>query len=390
MIQRRLLLAATLLVPAIAGAGEWRTGGMAALELRSFTQAAAFPEQHQGSDLSGVLEPELSYGADRWSVTLRPYLRVDQHDAERTHFDIREAYWETAQNAWELRVGIRKVYWGVAESQHLVDFINQIDAVENIDGEDRLGQPMVNLAIVKDYGTLDLFALPGFRERTFAGEDGRLRPGLSISEDDRIIEARNGRAHTDWAARYSHSLGDWDIGVSHFYGTTRDPRFILRGAAMVPVYELITQSGLDLQWTTGSWLWKFEAIDRVGQQDRFKALVFGYEYTFNGLIGPADLGVLTEYQFDERGKAGASPSDNDVFFGARLAVNDTASTELLAGMVQDLDYETQFFNVEASRRIGESFKATLEGRFFSAVRPGDPLFALSNDDYIELGLTHYF
>ncbi len=384
------ILAALVLFASPSASGEWRTGGQAGLELRGFTQAAAFPEQHQGFDASGVLEPELSYGADRWSVTFRPYLRVDQHDSERTHFDVREAYWETARDQWEIRVGIRKVYWGVAESNHLVDFINQIDAVENIDGEDRLGQPMVNLALVQNYGTLDLFALPGFRERTFAGEAGRLRAGLSVSEDDRIIEAQNGRAHTDWAARYTHSLGDWDIGLSHFYGLTRDPSFILRGAAMVPVYELIHQSSLDLQWTVGSFLWKFEAIDRVGQGDRFKALVFGYEYTFNGLIGPADLGVLTEFQWDERGKTGPSPADNDLFFGARLAANDEASTELLAGMVQDLDTTTRFFNIEASRRIGESFKVTLEGRFFSAVRPTDPLFPLAQDDYIEIGITRYF
>ncbi|PCI36442.1 MAG: hypothetical protein COB53_09520 [Elusimicrobia bacterium] len=381
---------AILLVPALAGASEWRTGGLAGIEVRGFTQAAAFAGQHQGSAVSGFFEPEISFGQDRWSLIFRPYLRIDQQDSERTHFDIREAYWETALDRWELRIGIRKVYWGVTESLHLVDFINQIDAVENIDGEDRLGQPMVNLALVREYGTLDLFALPGFRERIFPGEDGRLRPGPSISEDDRILQSGNGRAHTDWAARYSHSLGDWDIGVSHFYGLTRDPRFIARNGALVPVYELIHQSSIDLQWTVGGFLWKFEAIDRTGQQDRFKALVAGYEYTFNGLIGVADLGVLSEYQWDQRGKSGSSPADNDVFLGARLAANDEASSELLAGMVQDLDHETRFFNIEASRRIGENFKATLEGRFFSAVRSGDPTSTFSQDDYVEFGITRYF
>ena len=79
----------------------------------------------------------------------------------------------------------------------------------------------------------------------------------------------------------------------------------------------------------------------------------------------------------KRGKAGPSPADNDVFFGARLAVNDEKSTELLAGMVQDLDRETRFFNVEASRRVGQNWKATVEARFLSAVPPGDPLLSIS-------------
>ena len=45
--------------------------------------------------------------------------------------------------------GVRRVFWGVAESNHLVDVINQTDAIENPDQEDKLGQPMLNLAYVE-------------------------------------------------------------------------------------------------------------------------------------------------------------------------------------------------------------------------------------------------
>ena len=99
--------------------------------------------------------------------------RVDQHDRNRTHGDIREAFFELFFDEWTLGFGIHKVFWGVTESRHLVDIINQTDLVENTDGEDKLGQPMLNLALIGDYGTVDLFVLPYFRERTFAGADGR-------------------------------------------------------------------------------------------------------------------------------------------------------------------------------------------------------------------------
>ncbi len=78
----------------------------------------------------------------------------------------------------ETRVGVRRVFWGVTEFQHLVDIINQSDSVEDIDNEDKLGQPMINLSLVKDWGIVDFFVLPYFRERTFAGAEGR--PGLAF------------------------------------------------------------------------------------------------------------------------------------------------------------------------------------------------------------------
>ena len=59
---------------------------------------------------------------------------------------------------------------GVTESRHLVDVLNQVDGVEDIDEEDRLGQPMINISTQRDWGSVDLFVLPGFRERTFAGQ----------------------------------------------------------------------------------------------------------------------------------------------------------------------------------------------------------------------------
>jgi len=62
-------------------------------------------------------------------------------------------------NHHRLQVG----FWGVTEFQHLVDIINQTDLVENIDTEDKLGQPMINLALINDWGTVDLFIMPYFR-----------------------------------------------------------------------------------------------------------------------------------------------------------------------------------------------------------------------------------
>jgi hypothetical protein len=73
---------------------------------------------------------------------------------------VRELVWLKVSDTWELRAGTSKVFWGVAESQQLADNINQTDLVEDIDQEDKLGQPLVNLSLVRDWGNLDLFVLP--------------------------------------------------------------------------------------------------------------------------------------------------------------------------------------------------------------------------------------
>ncbi len=72
---------------------------------------------------------------------------------QSTHWDIRELSWIHVGNGWESRVGIRKVFWGVTEGRHLVDIINQTDQVDQVDGEEKLGQPMINLSTVRDWGS---------------------------------------------------------------------------------------------------------------------------------------------------------------------------------------------------------------------------------------------
>ena len=128
-----------------------------------------------------------------------------------------------------------KVFWGVTEAVHLVDIVNQTDLVESLDGEEKLGQPMIDLSLIRDWGVVDLFVLPWFRERTFPSEDGRPRFAIPIDTHDPIYESSAEQHHVDFAARWSNSIGEWDIGLSYFYGTSREPRFVILPSAIDPV-----------------------------------------------------------------------------------------------------------------------------------------------------------
>jgi hypothetical protein len=410
---RSLIIAVVLVLvggaAALAVAGEIEFSGFIAGEVRFFPQSAAWPGQ-SGAALNPSLvgQPEFRYewNESRDRITFIPFGRLDSIDPERTHLDLRELNWlhvggEWGQRLgidWELVLGVNKVFWGVTESVHLVDIINQTDLVENPDGEDKLGQPMVNLTLLLPWrtGTLDLFLLPYFRERTFPGEEGRLRPPLPIDTDRAEYESGAEEYHIDWAVRWSHTLGDFDVGVSHFSGTNREPRLVARQLSpaetvLVPFYDLMDQTGLDLQWTKYGWLWKLEIISRDGHGDRFTALAGGFEYTFFGVFNTAaDLGLLAEYIYDDRGDKATTPYEDDVFIGTRLTFNDVQSTELLGGVVIDTESDATLWFFEGSRRLGENWTLDLEVRLFNGISPGDPLFGFQKDDFLQLRLARHF
>ncbi len=132
-------------------------------------------QNHHGISLA--IEPEFYFlfQNDRQSLVFTPFLRVDSADGRRSHFDLRELTYQWVFDDLELRAGIGRVFWGVTESYSLVDVINQTDMIEDVDLKEKLGQPMVNLTLIRDWGALDFFAMPGFRERTYPGRTGRLR-----------------------------------------------------------------------------------------------------------------------------------------------------------------------------------------------------------------------
>ncbi len=374
----------------------YELSGYVSAEGRFFVNEATFQGQENISG-SLAIALELYHQWENGSALIFvPYARLDNTDPERTHFDIRELIYLLHDRSWELSLGVGKVFWGTTEFVHLVDIVNQTDLVEDIDGEDKLGQPMVHLALVKDWGVVDVFVLPYFRERTFPGPNGRPRLSLKVDTDHPVYESADEEYHTDYALRYSHYIGALDFGVSYFTGTGREPT-LLPGMdsggqpVLIPFYELIDQIGVDLQVVAGQWLLKLEAIQRAGQGEDFIAHTGGFEYTFVGLGRSAiDLGIIGEWAYDDRGQAATTPYEDDIMAAIRITLNNQAGLEVLAGVAQDTNSSARIISVEASRRFGSSVKASLHAYAFVDLPIGDPLYSLRDDDYVSLEIAYYF
>ena len=95
---------------------------------------------------SFTLSPEIFHENEDSIFHFKPKLRKDNIDTERNLVDIQELYLINILEDKEIKYGVSKEFWGVTETTHRVDIINQTDAVESLDGEDKLGQPMVKVS----------------------------------------------------------------------------------------------------------------------------------------------------------------------------------------------------------------------------------------------------
>jgi hypothetical protein len=368
------------------------------IEMRKFTSNPEFPSTYDSSYSFGF-EPELkhSFGDGSLIFTVTPFGRWDSQDEARDHADFREFNFLYYSGEWEALFGFSKVFWGVAESSHLVDIVNQTDHLEGIDGEDKLGQPMIRLSRSFSQSTISTFILPGFREREFLSQSNPLSLPFSVKSDP-LYESDNGDDQIDYALRYSGYSGIVDYGVSWFHGTSRDPEY-QPGAdgELIAFYSQIDQLGVDAQMTSDAWLWKLETIRRIfndetvaGNED-FTAAVGGIEYSIYGMReGLFDLGILAEYHYDSRGDPSTVVFQNDLFTGLRFAFTDAESSEVLAGVFVDLDDQTSSFRLEGNRRVFTDFRLSVEAQAFSNVDEQNVSYHLRNSDFVLVSLEMFF
>ena len=386
---------------------EYEYFGSLVLEGRSFAKPGLYPDQKRNA-IGFSFEPQVFLeNADGGSFSFVPFFRYDGADDERTHFDLREAYYLTYGDIWtgewELRFGVDRVFWGVAESNHLVDIINQTDLVEHPYDDVKLGQFMAHLTYSADWGVVELFGLPFHRKRTFPGPGGRLRGALVIDKDQATYESDDEESHLDLAIRFSHSVGPLDFGLSYFDGNSRDPTIVPKveqsgEIVLIPHYELIRQYGLDAQFTFDLLLLKLEAIHRENaknlllQEEDYSAFVVGVETTLYSIFeSNFDLDILAEWSYDEREERSTDYLNDDYFVGTRLAFNDVQDTEFIIAYATDVNYESESITIEFNRRLSDSWSLELEYIDFLKSDAEDALtYETRDDSYTALNVTYGF
>ena len=358
-------------------------------ELRVFPHDGLYAEQRRtyaalGSELrlTGALS-----SAHRWAITA--FARGDFEDRQRSHVELREASWTWQPSRWQLRAGVLSNFSGVTESNRLVDVVNQRDEKEAPDIDAKLGQLGIAFTGPAAGGTLELLALTYHRPRAFGVGAGRFRAPPTLIHEP-LYESGAGRHRVDWAGRWSARAGALDLGVSHFWGTAREPGF-RDDAVLQPRYAVIDQTGLDAQLTLGALLLKTEAIRRREDGNTIGAATVGAEYVLGDVASSGgDVVMFAELALDERRARTPTGLDRDLFLAVRWNPNDAAGTELAVGGTLDLTNGAHTVRLEGSRRWSASWRILGEAHLIWSQHAPEFGYLVRRDSFIRAAIARHF
>lgn len=384
----RALLPALMVVGAIMAArpldAQWE--GELSVHGRVFGPTAGRDRSNHEEELLLTGGYYRDWDGGRQLLSIEPFLKLDP-SGERSRLDLRQFAWGYRWDRWDLMVGFHEIFWGVVESRNLVDVVNQRDFVVGGIGYMKLGQPLVGLVTRQDWGTLELLLMPYFREQAFSGGAAALWTPVPVGENEPQYRSGARNRHLDGAIRWSHSFGDWDVGVVQFAGTNRDPRLVpgldSEGRPTLrPYYDVVKQTSIDVQWTRGSWLWKIEAVTLDPEPGRYFAVAGGVELMF------ADyLSAFGEYTYDSRGNAATTSFEDDFFIGGQLLLQDG---RVRAGTYLDRRSWNTVVSMRTDKRLSEVSLISLEVGVFVGREALEPPHARRQHDYLSLSFTRYF
>ncbi|MEZ4239694.1 MAG: hypothetical protein R3F59_26770 [Myxococcota bacterium] len=390
-------MTALLAIAALAQAAPVTYRGAVAAESRLYAAPPQSVTQFPGPTVSLMADPTFQHRAGPALTTVEPFLRMDSHDRDRTHADLRRAD-VVASAGWGTGgAGVAPLRWGVLTGgARIADVLSQPDQVEGPATTARLGQPYASLAVGPPALRLEGLVAPYTRSRTFPGLTGRMRPGYGVDRGDPQFAGRFGPWTPSGAARVALSAGPLDLRVAGFRGTSRDPRFVAQLTDPRPAlaYDPLEQVALDGALVVGPAVVRAEGAlrryrtgeDRIGSA----AAGVGVELTKYGLVKTADLTLLVEAVRDDR-PVGAPVTfvDHDVFAALRLAANDPAGSELLAGAL--VDVVTGFTSVRGTvqRRLDDHWKATVSATVFAGPTRDVLEWWLLGEDHVELQLAYH-
>lgn len=345
------------------------------------------------SRFSGQIETTFRLN-DKLTFQTRLFETYNPEDSDGNYVDPTIAKLSYSQDNWTIFAGYDIVYWGVVESQKIVNIINQRDQLRTIEGTFPLGQPMIG-AVFNGLATrVEAYVLPKFIPLNFGSNRRRLGLTLPVDDEAELYEDTDAESHVDFALRVSGASGDLEYGAFVFDGTLRQPDFKLNTAAktLQPYYRQGIQYGVELQYTTNATLFKFEGRQtNPDTQASYQNVVYGIEHVIGAPFGTRnELVLYLEHNWDSRGELAPNVFQNDLFVGARLNISNGLGTSIRVGGYYDLDYQSVFASALVETRLTDSLSLQARAYLVDASNPADTLTGGRNLDQLALSLKWSF
>ena len=206
--------------------------------------------------------------SDDWRLTLEARAHYDP--VERLGYpkslwiDPRQVLLDGKIKKVDLKLGLQQVVWGQADGLRVLDVINPLDYREFIledflDSRRPLWMARADVPLGKpENGSLQLIWVPYFAPARLPGPDNEFGVGSSFGLG--LIGAAQGNSglppfavrveattrpayqlkSSQGGARYSRSIGAWDVTANYFYGWEDTPTSYLRGIEFKPNEPLPT------------------------------------------------------------------------------------------------------------------------------------------------------
>lgn len=404
----KILYVALLLLPVdcVTAASFGLSKGNLGVETYYYPRNGAPGQEHGNFAAAAQLE---FYGelSDKWGVKFTPFARLDAVDESRNKFDAREAYVEYFDGPWMATAGMRKLSWSVTESVNLVphqvvDILNQRDLAADPAGKEKLGTPMLTLGYQGDTFLLEGYLLPWFRDRVYPDTEAREHPFQGFVDLPGHVEYTSpAEQHRLGAAvRLETIVGSSNIAFIQYEGYAPQPTFSFDPLTgdLQSLYYLVDMSAVTAQAAFGTWLLKTETAyfntglnrSEYDVPDNYFSTVSGVEYTFIRPSATADLSLIAEWMYDDRGDGlDGVQFQNDVFLGVRWVANDLYGTEIMGGIVRDLEDYAGVLHLQFQRRIAEKWRLEAIFRAFDA-EDKNPMSAITDDTLINIKLRYFF
>ena len=320
--------------------------------------------------------------------------RTASIDRERSVLIVNDAWVGWRNKRLQLSIGAETFNWSTAEAFHPTDTLNSRNLDSDVENPEKMGEVAAKLRLRFLNGGLTLLylpvriapRLPSPRSRLNWTQGNRLGKAYFGDRDGTLSKSMF--AH-QYAARLDQTFGQTDITL----------HYVAHNERMVPTIVVNPQSGdaaLGLPFverfggslvsSIGDWLFKAEgeyrtyralkadadAILVTPNTKDHTALAAGFDYGWSyedggegTLLVEAQVLYAPDTRTAELGLIG--PFQRDVLIGYRHALNDTEDTQILVGLIADIERVGESMaTINGSRRLNNDWKLEAKYQFIYA------------------------
>lgn len=294
----------------------------------------------------------------------------DLHDHERRYLDFNDLYYQQNFDDGDLLIGRNTRFWGAMEFYNHTDVFNTKDWLDNpFDYDSKIGADNIAYTRYLDNGEISVIAKVHEESQRVADQEA-VNTFLPPFYNDRLVTQEDRNRPTLYL-KYNASGEETQIDYALIYQNGYDEQRYLApvGLSLQQHAYIVNKVMGYATLVSGDMLYKTELAYTQSEENLvsdYAQMSLGAEYTLYGLWDQKDLGLLLEYYryraFDGE-KLGAEDFGNlfanDLAFGFRVSMNDTADSEILGGIDIDQENAEQIVFVEYKTRLFDSYKLEL-------------------------------